>query len=262
MFFRCIFISPNPRRGIPRGAKWSVILTRLFASEFGFKPRDVFLWIGMLEQQCSEDDGSQAEIWFGRGGSSGSNVMAWMNLSDFFAHLKMFNLCITAALQGLRLINDDSPQIVLLRLCLHVSESHSNLGNVSEAIRFMNVAIQDFHMSAKHRRRKDRKMDAQSDDGDVDTLIQSLERCGLVATIETLPAVSYFTCAGTSKSKSGYCDGVSVCKTLLPVSGSSHLQIMIACCLTRSTCAPLAPQLQLLRTSHTAATEGDLHILR
>ncbi len=163
---------------------WALLdLTRLFVLEFGFKPRDVFLWIGMLEQQISVDDGSEAEMWFGRGGNSSSSVSTWLHLSDFFAHLKMFNLCITAALQGLRLINDDSPQIVLLRLCLHVSESHSNLGNVSEAIRFMNVAIQDFHLSSKHRKRKDKKVGVHSEDGDVSLLTQSLERCGLLITL-------------------------------------------------------------------------------
>lgn len=130
----------------------------------------------MLEQKCSSDDGSEAERWFGRGGSSSSSLITWMRLSDFFSHMKMFTLCITAALQGLRLFKEDESQSVHLRLCLHVSEAHSNLGNVSEAIRFMNVAIQDYHASAKYRRRRDKKADANSDDGDVAVLMQSLER--------------------------------------------------------------------------------------
>jgi hypothetical protein len=191
------------------------LLTCFFVSEFGFKPRDVFLWIGMLEQQCSVDDGSEAEMWFGRGGSSSSNVITWLHLSDFFAHLKMYNLCITAALQGLRLVSDECPQIVLLRLCLHVSESHSNLGNVSEAIRFMNVAIQDFHLSSKHRKRKDKKIDVQPEDGDVSILIESLERCGLPLTAQNDSPTYYFIRADTSRNKNGYCDGDSVLRILV-----------------------------------------------
>jgi hypothetical protein len=69
----------------------------------------MFLWIGMLRQHVSIDDGSEAESWFQRGGGSSNNVRSWLQLSDFFSHLKMFNLCIAASLQGLRVIDDDQP---------------------------------------------------------------------------------------------------------------------------------------------------------
>ena len=118
----------------------------------------------MLLQLCSLGDGSDAEKWFERGGGSSSSVRSWLQLSDFFGHLKMFNLCITAALKGLRLVDDDTSLSFRLRLCLHVSESHSNLGNVSEAIRFINVAMQDIMTSIMRRKRKDKKLDGSEQD--------------------------------------------------------------------------------------------------
>jgi hypothetical protein len=118
----------------------------------------------MLLQLCSLGDGSDSEKWFERGGGSSSSVRSWLQLSDFFGHLKMFNLCITAALTGLRLVDDDTSLSFRLRLCLHVSESHSNLGNVSEAIRFINVAMQDIMTSIMRRKRKDKKLDGSEQD--------------------------------------------------------------------------------------------------
>ncbi len=132
----------------------------------------------MLFQLCSLDDGcdADAEKWFERGGGSSSSVRSWLQLADFFGHLKMFILCITAALKGLRLINDDTPLRFRLRLCIHVSESHSNLGNVSEAIRFINVAMQDIMTSNMRRKRKDKKSDQGSEEDDVLVLSKAFDR--------------------------------------------------------------------------------------
>jgi hypothetical protein len=130
----------------------------------------------MLSQ---EDDGPEADTWFTRGNGSSSSVISWLQLSDFFSHLHMHNLCITAALQGLRLISDTSPHSFRLRLCLHVSESHSNLGNVNESIRFMNVAVQDIRShSIRSKRRKDKRASIGSNpvEDDVSTLTQAFER--------------------------------------------------------------------------------------
>jgi hypothetical protein len=140
----------------------------------------------MLQQLCSLDDGSEAEKWFERGGGSSSSVRSWLQLSDFFGHLKMFNLCITAALKGLRLVDDDTSLSFRLRLCLHVSESHSNLGNVSEAIRFINVAMQDIMTSIMRRKRKDKKLDHGSEQDIESALSKAFDRfnsahCNLIS---------------------------------------------------------------------------------
>jgi hypothetical protein len=110
----------------------------------------------MLQQQVDADDSAESESWFERAGSRSSSALAWLQLCDFFSMLKMFNLCISASLQGLRLITDDSPPSARQRLCIAMSESHCNLGNVSEAIRFMNLATQEYHMYLVRRKRKER----------------------------------------------------------------------------------------------------------
>jgi hypothetical protein len=132
----------------------------------------------MLLRGSSLDDDSEAESWFSRGHRKSSNMLAWLQLSDFFSHLKMLNLCIIAALQGLSLVGGSTAHSSRLRLYLHVSESHSNLGNNGEAIRFLNVAIQDFHASVM--RVSKRVSNAGSAvDSDVSALTEAFERCHL-----------------------------------------------------------------------------------
>ncbi len=160
---------------------------RRIAAEFGFKSSDIYLWIGMLLQGSSLDDDSEAELWFSRGHRKSSSVLAWLQLSDFFSHLKMFNLCITAALQGLGLVAASTPNSFRLRLYLHVSESHSNLGNTSEAIRFLNVAIQDFHASVM-RSRKRMSNAGSAVDSDVAALTEAFERCQLYIPLLPVPS--------------------------------------------------------------------------
>ena len=128
--------------------------TRDASADFGFRISDIFLWIGMLYLELFVDDSTEAESWFHRGGGNSSNPRSWLQLSDFFSHLKMFNLCIAASLHGLRIIDDDGPYIVRLRLCTAVAEAQCCLGRVGEAIRFTNVAIQEFHTTAFMRRRR------------------------------------------------------------------------------------------------------------
>ena len=160
----------------------------------------------MLLQDSSVDYGSEAETWFNRGNGSSSSVLTWLQLSDFFSHLHMHNLCITAALQGLRLVSDNSPHSFRLRLCLHVSESHSNLGNVNEAIRFMNVAIQDIRAhSIRMKRRKDKKASIvnNSNDDDVSTLTQAFERYSLFPFQPPHSFAHHGVCAGIRKRTNG-----------------------------------------------------------
>jgi hypothetical protein len=172
-------------------------------AEYGFKASDIFLWLGMLSQ---EDDGPEADTWFTRGNGSSSSVITWLQLSDFFSHLHMHNLCITAALQGLRLVSDNSPHSFRLRLCLHVSESHSNLGNVNESIRFINVAVQDIRSNLmRSKRRKDKRASISSNpvDDDVSTLTQAFERYNIFPFQQPPYVTNPVLFAGTSKRANG-----------------------------------------------------------